>query len=665
MLKPILTALILLQPCFALQAQLHVASTERIIVSLTNELNLADDLSNSGTIDHLTLGGGNAQLITGTGTIGSLVVNKTTGTTATITSGMQSLTGLLTPTSGTLASNGNLTLRSNASGTARVASLGTGAAISGSVVAERYIPQNSNSGGTGRAWRLVSIPVTGTGTLRDFFMNGQPGRDLTVSTNRDAETANSGTPIVGHNHASAAAANGAAGGGFDWIGVPNQVSSLRRYVGNATGGTFLSEHVPVMSTDYANAEQGYMVFTRGDRKVTFPSVSNSSATTFRSIGSLKTGDQPVSVVPASTSKYTLVGNPYMSVLDLSAVHAHNSAVIKSSFWIWDANIVGTHKQGAYVNVFHNGTSWVTNTGTYTNPERIESGMAFFVEPLASLSTPTNITIKEAHKSAATSAGIQPLGSDPSGGHGLFHVRLETPASGGDRALIDGVLIDFHQDFQTSLGDLSDREKMRNSISQGALWLSRGQQILVAEGLPWPGEENQSLPLYMGGVGSQQMVLRMDPKGMEGHNVKAWLKDNHLKKETGIDMSKGLEYSFSGTGNAAADSTRFELVFIESGRPSTGINLDTDDAAAQSSVRLYPNPSKSADVTLSLRAMAPGAYEVHILDMTGRLVSASTLDHRSTNAEYRIVEGRLLSPGKYLIRLSQSGTLVQTLQFILE
>jgi hypothetical protein len=232
-------------------------------------------------------------------------------------------------------------------------------------------------------------------------------------------------------------------------------------------------------------------------------------------------------------------------------------------------------------------------------------------------------------------------------------------------LIDGVLIDFHQDFQTSLGDLSDREKMRNSISQGALWLSRGQQILVAEGLPWPGEENQSLPLYMGGVGSQQMVLRMDPKGMEGHNVKACLKDNHLKKETGIDMLKGLEYSFSGTGNAAADSTRFELVFIESGRPSTGINLDPDDAAALSSVRLYPNPSKSADVTLSLRAMAPGAYEVHILDMTGRLVSASTLDHRSTNAEYRIVEGRLLSPGKYLIRLSQSGTLVQTLQFILE
>jgi hypothetical protein len=133
---------------------------------------------------------------------------------------------------------------------------------------------------------------------------------------------------VGHGHATASAATGAAGGGFDWVGIANQVSSLRRYVGNATGGTFLSENVPDMTTDYSNADQGYMVFTRGDRKVTFPSPANASATTFRSTGALKTGDRTVSVGPSATSRYTLVGNPYMSVLDLSLVHAHNSTVIK-------------------------------------------------------------------------------------------------------------------------------------------------------------------------------------------------------------------------------------------------------------------------------------------------------------------------------------------------
>jgi len=47
------------------------------------------------------------------------------------------------------------------------------------------------------------------------------------------------------------------------------------------------------------------------------------------------------------------------------------------------------------------------------------------------------------------------------------------------------------------------------------------------------------------------------------------------------------------------------------------------------------------------------------------VTTTTLNHRSVNGEYRILEGRLLSPGTYLIRLSQSGTPVKTLQLIHE
>jgi hypothetical protein len=69
------------------------------------------------------------------------------------------------------------------------------------------------------------------------------------------------------------------------------------------------------------------------------------------------------------------------------------------------------------------------------------------------------------------------------------------------------------------------------------------------------------------------------------------------------------------------------------------------------------------VKLSLRAMAPGAYSVHVLDMTGRLVATTSLQHRSVNGEYRILEGRKLSPGKYIIRLSTEGRAVQSLQLI--
>jgi hypothetical protein len=96
-----------------------------------------------------------------------------------------------------------------------------------------------------------------------------------------------------------------------------------------------------------------------------------------------------------------------------------------------------------------------------------------------------------------------------------------------------------------------------------------------------------------------------------------------------------------------------------------VTLEPDDVAETPSVKLYPNPSKTAEVKLSLRAMTPGVYSVQLLDMTGRLVATSTLDHRSVNGEYRVLQGRVLSPGKYLLRLSTEGRLVQTLQLIHE
>jgi hypothetical protein len=633
-------------------------------LTVKGNLTMPGNISGSGRV---IMGGTAAQTITGGGSLPELEITNTSTDGVVINASGDELTvsGTLRVGAGAkLNTNNRLRLTSNSSGTARVAALGTGASITGQVIAERYVKRNENSGGTGRAWRLVSVPVTGTGTLRDFFMNGRSGQDLTLSTSRDAETDNSGTPIVGHNYATATEANTA---GFDWIGVANSVSSLRSYVGDAAGGSFASENVPDLDgTTFATAAQGYMVFTRGDRKLDFPSATSSGATTFRSTGTLKTGNINVSVAPASTSKFTLVGNPYMSVLDLSLLHGTNSAVINPSFWIWDANMAGTNNQGGYVNVYLSGSQWVTNTGSYIDPQLIESGMAFFVEPLSSLSTATDLTIMESHKSSASSAGLSPFATDQADDHGRMYVRLERADAKGQRQLIDGVMADFHSSFKTAFGDQSDREKLRNGISRGAMWLSTDKKILSSEGLPWPTETKRSIPLYMSGVGDQTLIVRVDPRGMRDRYVKAWLKDNVLKRQIEINMSTPTDYDFIGTGSAAWDSTRFEIVYVEASRPSTGVTLEPDDAAEQPSVKLYPNPSKSAEVKLSLRAMTPGTYTVHILDMTGRQVATSALDHRSVNGEYRILEGRLLSPGTYIIRLSdQNKQPKETVRLVVE
>jgi hypothetical protein len=632
-------------------------------LTVKGNLTMPGNITGSGKV---IMQGGSAQTITGGGDIPDLEISNASGVTIDAAGGELTVSGTLRSTSGVFNTNGKLRLTSSSSGTARVGVV-TGS-FNGNVIAERYIKRNENSDGTGRAWRLVSVPVTGTGTLRDFFMNGRNGQDLTLTASRDGETENSGTPIVGHNYADAASATtaGSDNKGFDWIGVANQVSSLRSYVGDAAGGSFLSEDVPSLSTTYALADQGYMVFTRGDRKLDFPSTTSSGATTFRSTGELKTGTQTVSVAPAATSKYTLVGNPYMSVLDLSALYASNTTAIEPSFWIWDANIAGTFYQGAYVNVYKSGDQWVTNTGSYINPERIESGMAFFVEPKTTLTGTVTLTITESHKSSEASAGLSPFANDEADDHGRIYARLERADAKGVRQIVDGAMADFHASHKEALTDASDREKLRNGISRGALWIPREGRLLSGEGLPWPKQDKRTIPLAMSGVGDQTLVLRIDPRGMEKRFVKAWLRDKVLKREEEVNMIRGLDYDFIGTGRSDWDSTRFELVYVEAGRPSTGgVALEPDGGEGSPSVRLYPNPTRMAQVRLSLRSLPAGAYTVQLLDMTGRLVATEKLDHRSPNGEYRLLQGRQLSPGKYLVRLVEGNRLVITLPLIHE
>jgi hypothetical protein len=292
-------------------------------------------------------------------------------------------------------------------------------------------------------------------------------------------------------------------------------------------------------------------------------------------------------------------------------------------------------------------------------------MAFFVEPVSSSSSGT-LTISESHKSSAASAGLSPFSTDKPDDHGRMYVRLERADDKGRRQIIDGVMADFHSSFKETLMDMSDREKLRNGISRGALWIPREGKILSGEGLPWPKDVKRSIPLSMSGVGDQTLLVHINPTGMRDRYVKAWLKDNVLKREIEINMSQPTDYDFIGTGRADWDSTRFEIVYVEAGRPGTGVTLEPDDVAETPSVKLYPNPSKTAEMKLSLRAMTPGMYTVQVLDMTGRLVATSMLEHQSVNGDYRVLQGRLLSPGQYIVRLIDADKqLKETLRMMVE
>ena len=628
--------------------------------------NLTGGFTNNGTITgtgRVVMSGTSAQTISGTGTISNLEINNAAGVSITSGAGnMLTITGKLSPTSGTLTTNGNLTLRSSASGTARVGTrvgdfAESGGFIIGDVVTQRYLSLN-NTGRTGRAWRLLSIPVKGNGRLRDMFMGGQWGTDLTVSTNRSAQPANLGTVVIGHNYTNA---SNATGSGFDWIGVANQVSSLRYFQQNATTGSFASSQVPNLFTDYWMADQGYMLFARGDRQQEYNGTSNASATTLQATGELKQGTIYVMIPDLTSAGSVLVGNPYMSVLDMEQVFvdADNTGVIDNTLYVWDASIDGNaFKQGGYRTIVRTSPGTWTISGTsIANPQYIESGTAFFVKPTSSGGM---LRIKEAHKVDGT-PGIAPHATMTDGPSRLF-INLEVTDT-ANRRLVDGAVAFFDANYKDGLGDVVDIEPMTN-LTAGSITLRQSGKKLSMEGRPWPADSAaRTLPVDMRNLGDDAYVLRILPTNMNKEGFTAWLKDRHLNKETALKTDDETLYPFRRTGDLGIDSSRFEIVYRLSKPTNTG-TLTPDNAAGEIAPRLYPNPAKGTDVKLSLGSLTPGRYDVQVLDMSGRLMLKRSIDHASANAGHPILQGQKLAPGQYLIRISSNDRPLHILEFIL-
>jgi hypothetical protein len=576
---------------------------------------------------------------------------------------MLTITGTLFVPFGTLTTNGNLTLKSDGTGTARVSGRSGGGYIDGLVTTQRHLTVTLGTGRSGRAWRMVSIPVTGNGTLRDFFMAGRNGADLADPNNLTAEPAHLGTVIVGHDHANAeaAAASLAAGDGkgFDWLGVPRQVSSLRRYVANSTGGSFASDQVPSMSTPYSSADQGYAVFDRGDRKQLYTVSSAVSTTTLQATGTLKQGDQSVTIPALASAGYVLVGNPYMSLLDMEAVYAdaENLNIIEPVVYLWDANIDGSFKQGGYRTITRTGTDAWTSTGAGAYPQYIESGVAFFVNP----KNGGTLKIKESHKVSGT-PGIQPLGTSENGLARLF-VNLEVKDTGDSRRLVDGVVAFFDDRYKVSLEDAVDIRSMSNMGAVPMGWRQAGERLAM-QGRPWPVDSTlMSMELDTRSLGTSAYLLRLKSDGLKREGFTAWLKDGYLKQQVALDLEGETLYEFRRTGDAGVDSGRFEILYRKMATAATASPEPASDM--RGGIRLYPNPSKYGDVRLSLRGMPAGAYHVQVMDVLGRVLGNDKLQHPEGGGSYRLPKWGKPSTGRYVVRVTNQDGQAHTLQLIVE
>jgi hypothetical protein len=163
----------------------NISIASGVIVDLNNNtLSVSGAFSGTGTLKGSA--SSSLDIQTGTGSPGTFYMDQTSagssnvlatislnrsGTTTTV-GNVLNVTNTVTVTAGTLASGGNITLVSDATRTARVASLATGADITGNVTMQRYIPAGTDG------WMFLCAPVSGA-TLQqwddDFITGGFPG----------------------------------------------------------------------------------------------------------------------------------------------------------------------------------------------------------------------------------------------------------------------------------------------------------------------------------------------------------------------------------------------------------------------------------------------------------------------------------------------------------
>ena len=449
----------------------------------SGNLSLHFDQTTSGTTNRLT----------------NLTVNRTSST-ITLGNAMQ-LTGTLNVTTGTLASAGNLTLVSNASGTARVAELVSGASITGNVTAEVYIPS------VARRWRFLT-PTVNSSTFNDWkgemFIIGPGG-----STNGfDA----SGTGSV-FFYNEAATGNSSVG----WTSISNTTNSI-------VPGT------------------GYRTFIYGDRSNSSV-ISNSSlpqsAVTINTVGPLNTGNFALPVnytanVNVNQDGWNMVGNPYHSPFDWNSYYNNCTTGcytnIQPTIWVFDATTNNYKSYNASI-----------SSGTLSNGI-IPTGSAFWLK--ANAASPS-VTLKEEYKTAASHNQVFKNGNSE------LQLELRLDAINADFFILK------HHASATANTDAFDISKMSGSVN--IMSLTSSGQSLTLDCRP-EITANDTVQLFVNGTnGSYTLKVNMLPANSKYY----YLVDRKLSTTT--LLAPQSVYTFNITNSDTTTfGRRFYMIVSTSG-----------------------------------------------------------------------------------------------------
>jgi hypothetical protein len=415
------------------------------------------------------------------------------------------------------------TVKSTAAYTARIENKES-YTLNGSIKAERYYPSR-------RAWRLMSAPVSATGSIYSLWQNG------------GINSAGIGTLITGPG----------ANPGTNGLDASTQ-NTTTLYTYNQGGNAWAA----VSNTMSANVSDNaaYFIFIRGDRNTNNLNIGTSNTTTLHSTGAIKSGDQQFTT--NTGTGYTLLGNPFPSPVDFNAVwtDAANGGGVGTTnvlrkFYTYDPNI---GDRGGYVTVSWNGGSYdvVPSSGVTSQTQHIQSGQGFFVEADGSANT-NQLTLKESHKSSSNINNVFRAGTQ----FERLAITLKRTNTDASIVTMDGILANFHNGNSAGVGS-DDASKFTNfdeSIS-----FRRDGHLLSIEAMPL-ADVNDTLFLNIANMKQRSYQFIFEPSSFNAPGLIAYLEDAFTGTTTQLSLSAATPVTFTVTSNAATSAAdRFRIVF---------------------------------------------------------------------------------------------------------
>lgn len=541
---------------------------------------------------HTVIFTGSAKSISGTN---SNFNNLTLGSSASVSlASSQNLRGTLTlgTTSNFTTTGQTFTLVSDASRTARIAALGTGASITGTITAQRFIPA-----APGRYTYHLSSPVSNAPVSN--WQAGAPTNGIYITG-----------PFTG-------ASNPGNGITSTSVVMQNFNASTGAYANYPTGS----------NSEILNPRVGYRVFVRDGGTSQAPTTS---AKTISVTGTPNTGTQVFTLgysatggVGSNPGGWNFLGNPYPSNItaNLNATGWTKSGLAQNAVYIWDAD--------AQTYVSCNG-----GTGSCTIP----SSQGFWVQRSSSggsLSANENVKIDDAtapifRMSSSSEKMIITLLNNPTNISNKAYLALDPQSTDNFDGEFDAYKLDNTPGFSISPTAVSVATK-----SNGLFYSINTIPAI---------EETDTIPLYIVTRTGNNTLDFSEQTLASVENI--YLVDDLIGSVT--DIKANPLYNFNASSDTNTQRGRFKLVLTR----NSIISSVGDAVEKDVTIHVYPNPSENKSTKLMLRDVYGKNVEVIISDITGKsfITKQYTLANGSLDEDLDL---SALSSGIYTVHCKTS------------